>query len=217
MFKLRTITCHYNSCCYSYFFTVKETYLGSTLQTPLLWRKRTKSNINQTYFFLREVINVWPDIYTLQNVITSDFPTRKQTKHQDGQVVCLFICPVLKLHLQVILIWSCSDQQFTILNENDLASALAATGVVTLHMENGKIWRVSCVSQILRFNIPLGRLWAFDAFVVPGGGGFDHYTYGLGNLSSNVDFVLRVQVSEQGLINHDRGQHAVWNGEFKDF
>ena len=64
-----------------------------------------------------------------------------------------------------------------------------------------------------RFSIPR----AFDAFVVPGGGEFDHYTYGVGNLNCNLDFVLCVPVSDRGLINHGGGQHAVRYGEFKDF
>ena len=56
---------------------------------------------------------------------------------------------------------------------------------------------------------PLGIPRAFDALVVPGGGAFDHYTYGVGNLSSILDFVLRVPVSERGLINHGGGLHVV--------
>ena len=66
-----------------------------------------------------------------------------------------------------------------------------------------------------RFNIPR----AFDAFVVPWGGEFDHYTYGVGNLNFNLDFVLRVPVNDRALINHGGGQlqHAVRNGDFKDF
>ena len=36
----------------------------------------------------------------------------------------------------------------------------------------------------------------------PWGGEFDHYTYGVGNLNSNLDFVLHVPVSEHGLINY---------------
>ena len=55
---------------------------------------------------------------------------------------------------------------------------------------------------------PGGIPRAFDALVVPGGGEFDHYTYGVGNLSSNLDLVLHVPVSERGLINHGGGLHA---------
>ena len=58
------------------------------------------------------------------------------------------------------------------------------------------------------FNIPRSITQAFDAFVVPGGGKFDHYTYGVRNLNSNLDFMLRVAVSEHGLINHGRSRHA---------
>ncbi len=70
-----------------------------------------------------------------------------------------------------------------------------------------------------RFNIPPppGIPRAFDAFVVPEGGEFEHYTYGVGNLNSNLDSVLRVPVSERGLINHGGGLNKVQNGEFKDF
>ena len=39
----------------------------------------------------------------------------------------------------------------------------------------------------------------------------------MGNLNSNLDFVLCVPVSERESINHGRGLHAVRNGEFKDF
>ena len=39
----------------------------------------------------------------------------------------------------------------------------------------------------------------------PKGWEFDPYTYGVGNLNSNLDFVLRVPVIEQGLINQDGG------------
>ena len=63
-----------------------------------------------------------------------------------------------------------------------------------------------------RFSIPR----AFDAFVVPGGREFDHYTYGVGNLNSYLDFVLHVLVSKRGLINRGGGRDAVRNGELKD-
>ena len=51
---------------------------------------------------------------------------------------------------------------------------------------------------------------ASDDFVVPGGGECDPYTYGVGNLNWNLDFVLRVAVIERGLINHG---DTVLNGE----
>ena len=58
-----------------------------------------------------------------------------------------------------------------------------------------------------RFNVPPGKPLAFNAFVVPGGGEFDHYTYEVGNLNSNLDFVQRVPVSKRELINHGGGRH----------
>ena len=40
---------------------------------------------------------------------------------------------------------------------------------------------------------------------------------GVGNSSSNLDFVLRVPVSESHVVNHEGRRHAVRNGEFNDF
>ena len=49
---------------------------------------------------------------------------------------------------------------------------------------------------------PLGIPRAFDAFSCPGGREFDHHSKGVGNLSSSLNFMLRVALIPRGLINH---------------
>ena len=75
--------------------------------------------------------------------------------------------------------------------------------------------------SIPRFNSPPplpppGIPLEFDACAISGGGKFDHYTNGVGNLNYNFDFVLRVPLIERGLINNGGGLHVARNGEFKD-
>ena len=48
----------------------------------------------------------------------------------------------------------------------------------------------------------------------PVGGEFEPYTYGVGNLNFNLDFMLHVLVMECGLINHGGARHAGSYGEF---
>ena len=63
-------------------------------------------------------------------------------------------------------------------------------------------------------NIPPGIARAFDVFScprgrefdeLPGGGAFDHYSLGVGNLIASLDFILRVALIPRGVINPPGG------------
>ena len=42
----------------------------------------------------------------------------------------------------------------------------------------------------------------FDEVSLPGGGAFDHYSEGVGNLIASLDFMLRVVLIPHGVISH---------------
>ena len=71
------------------------------------------------------------------------------------------------------------------------------------------------VRQIEGSTSPWGIPQAFDAIDFHGCGEFSSYTYGVGNLNSNLDFVRSVLVVECGLKNHGGGRLAVQNDKFK--
>ena len=52
--------------------------------------------------------------------------------------------------------------------------------------------------------LPPGISRAFDASSCPGGREFDYHSYGVGNLTANLDFMLRVALILRGSINHGR-------------
>ena len=78
-----------------------------------------------------------------------------------------------------------------------------------------------CLNNVMyqsnrRFNIPTTprHLTPLSSLGV---GNLITYTNGVGNLNSNLDFMLHVPARERGLTNRGAGQHAVRNGEFKYF
>ena len=69
------------------------------------------------------------------------------------------------------------------------------------------------VKSKLQHPLPPGIPRAFDAFSCPGGR--EHYSYGVGNLITSLDIMLRVALITRGLIKHggdggDGGDKLWW-------